>query len=122
MRTRETHINIRTTTQEKARFQRNAKKCGLPLSEYLRKLANGYEPKAAPPLEYLELIRLLTNIYSDFRDPGENAYADLLANVLLEMQTAITPARRPQLENEQNPRINNCGLSDNGDDKDLAGS
>ena len=122
MRTRETHINVRTTPQEKARFQRNARKCCLTLSEYLRKLANGYEPKAAPPLEYAELIRLLTDIYNDFRATGENAYADLLANLLLEMQSVITPARRHQFESERNTKIDNCGFSDYGDDKDLAGS
>ena len=45
MRIRETHINVRTTPQEKERFQRNAKLCCLSLSEYLRQLANGHEPK-----------------------------------------------------------------------------
>ena len=45
MRKRETNINVRTTPQEKELFQRNAKLCCLSLSEYLRQLASGYEPK-----------------------------------------------------------------------------
>ncbi|MCL2409966.1 MAG: hypothetical protein FWC96_10230 [Oscillospiraceae bacterium] len=94
MRTRETHINIRTTPQEKARFQQSAKRCGLPLSEYLRKLANGYEPQAAPTAEYAELTRLLTDIYNDFRITGEDVYARLIADVLLELQASINPVRR----------------------------
>lgn len=121
MRTRETHINIRTTPQEKARYQRNAKRCGLPLSEYLRKLANGHEPKAAPPLEYLELVRLLTDIYNDFRETGEGMYSKLLANVLLDLQLAITPGNSKSSQNlrsedmEHSPGvipIANCGWRD----------
>ncbi|MCL2857249.1 MAG: hypothetical protein FWE19_05965 [Oscillospiraceae bacterium] len=94
MRKRETHINVRTTPQEKSCFERNARKCGLSLSEYLRKLANGYEPQTAPPLEYAELIRLLTEIYNDFRESGDTMYTTLLAEVLLEMQVAISPVKR----------------------------
>ena len=101
MRTRETHINIRTTPQEKARYQRNAKRCGLPLSEYLRKLANGHDPKAAPPLEYMELIRLLTEIYNDFRETGEGMYSKLLADVLLELQSAIAPGNPKSSQNRR---------------------
>ena len=91
MRTRSTHINIRTTPQEKERYKRNAGKCGLPLSEYLRMLANGYEPQTAPTKEYAELTRLLTDIYSDFRSSGEEKYSKLLADVLLELQSTINP-------------------------------
>ena len=52
MRKRETHISVRTTPQEKARFERNAKLCCLSLSEYLRQLANGYEPKIVTVTRY----------------------------------------------------------------------
>jgi hypothetical protein len=104
MRKRETHINVRTTPQEKIRFQRCARKCGLSLSEYLRKLANGYEPRAAPSDEYGELTCLLNSIYNDYRESGNADYARLLARVLLELQESIAPAKR------------------NGDHEDLAGA
>ncbi|MCL2426502.1 MAG: hypothetical protein FWD05_09215 [Oscillospiraceae bacterium] len=93
MRTRNTHINIRTTPQEKAQYQRYAQKCGLPLSEYLRKLASGYEPQSAPTKEYVELIYLLRNIYSDFQESGDYGYAKLLADVLLEFQATLNPVK-----------------------------
>jgi len=93
MRTRNTHINIRTTPQEKAQYQRNARKCGLPLSEYLRKLANDYEPQSAPTKEYVDLTNLLQNIYSDFQESGDYGYAKLLADVLLEFQTTLNPVK-----------------------------
>ena len=97
MRARETHINVRTTQKEKAHFERNARQCGLSLSEYLRKLASGYEPKALPPLDYGKLMRLITNLYIDFNETGQDQYAKLLINVLLEMQEAIAPGKNPQV-------------------------
>ena len=38
-------INIRITEKEKQRMESIAQKCGLSLSEYLRKRGLGYEPK-----------------------------------------------------------------------------
>ena len=37
-------INIRVTEKEKAQLDRLAQKCGLSLSEYLRKRGLGYDP------------------------------------------------------------------------------
>ena len=37
-------INIRVTEKEKTQLDRLAQKCGLSLSEYLRKRGLGYEP------------------------------------------------------------------------------
>jgi len=107
MRTRETHINVRTTPEEKERFERNARLCGMSLSAYLRTLANGHTPKVLPPLEYSELMRMISNLYADFNETGERKYAELLVNILLEMQAAITPDKR--------------GTA-NGNDKNLADS
>ncbi len=45
MRERTCGINIRVTSQEKTKISRHAKKYGLTVSEYLRQLANGHEPK-----------------------------------------------------------------------------
>lgn len=94
MRVRETYINIRTTPQEKFRFEQNAKRCGLSLSEYLRKLANGYAPKPLPPVEFAELIRLLTEIYDDFCATSETEYARFIVGVLSDMLEAVTPQKR----------------------------
>jgi len=62
MRLRTTHINIRVTLQEKAKLERDAERCNLSLSEYLRLRGNDYEPQPAPTKEYFELTRLLTDI------------------------------------------------------------
>ena len=94
MRKRKTHINIRTTDKEKERFERNAKKCGLSLSEYLRMLANGYEPRAMPPIEYGELIRVLSGMYGAFMKHGKSEYAQQIADVVLTLKEQIAPGKR----------------------------
>ena len=104
MRNRNTHINVRTTPQEKAQLEWNAELCGLSVSEFLRKLANGYNPQPAPTKEYFELTRLLTDMYADFRITGNDVCAKLIADTLLELQSTIAPVK--------------C----NGNDKYLAGS
>ena len=93
MRKRATHINIRTTPDEKSRIENHAKKCGLILSEYLRKLANDYEPKPLPPLDYRALMKQITDLYTDFNEWGETGYADILVVVLQEMLAAISPQK-----------------------------
>jgi hypothetical protein len=108
MRTRETHINIRTTPKEKSKFERNAKKCGLSLSEYLRKLANGHEPKALPPLDYRKIYDLLLDVYLDWRSENDPRLANYLLDIIREMMTSI--------DTEAN------GGDQNGNNKNLAGA
>jgi len=93
MRLRTTHINIRVTLQEKAKFERDAERCKLSLSEYLRLRGNDYEPQPAPTQEYFVLTRLLTDIYNDFRTSGDVTYAELLTDALLELQKTINPVK-----------------------------
>jgi len=93
MRTRETHINVRTTPEEKSRFERKARKCGLSLSAYLRMLAIGHEPKAVPPLEYRKIYDLLTDVYVDFRDDHNEVSANYLMSLIKEMQSALNPEK-----------------------------
>ncbi len=97
MRERTFQINIRATESERTRYIRNAKKCGLSLSEYLRKLANGYEPKPLPPIEYSELMRMISDLYVDFHSTGEEKYANLLVRVLQDMTAAISPGKRGEI-------------------------
>ncbi len=56
MRNRNVGINIRVSEKEKERIIKNADKCQLTVSEYLRKLANGHEPKELPNGKIFEEI------------------------------------------------------------------
>jgi len=107
MQERIVQIHFRATEKERIRFQANAKKCGLSLSEYLRKLASGYEPKVLPPLEFQKIYDLLLNAHADWQSGGDPRLANDLLNIIREMMTAINSGLK--------------GRDGNGDNKNLAG-
>ena len=100
MRKRNTHINIRTTPEEKARFEKNANICGLSLSEYLRMLANRYEPKQLPPLDFQELKDTVMDLHLRYYEDGDPKYANLMIEILKEMIASITPAKNEKFLNK----------------------
>ncbi|MEE1320032.1 MAG: hypothetical protein UHM85_00670, partial [Acutalibacteraceae bacterium] len=54
MKEKKNSIYVRVTEKEKVRIENKAKKCGLSVSEYLRKKALGYSPKALLPESFYE--------------------------------------------------------------------
>jgi len=62
IRKRTTAINIRVTEKEKQQIQRLAGKCGLSLSEYLRKLALGYAPREIPSDNFYSVRQMLESL------------------------------------------------------------
>ncbi|MBR1986912.1 MAG: hypothetical protein IKA24_08540 [Mogibacterium sp.] len=65
-RQRNLGINIRVTPAEKKKIERNAKKCKLTVSEYLRQIAMNIEPKELPSDEIIQSIMRLQNEVSLF--------------------------------------------------------
>ena len=59
MKERKLQLKTRVTEKEKLRIENKAKKCGLSVSEYLRKRALGYLPKALLPENFFELTEKL---------------------------------------------------------------
>ena len=56
------------TEKEKQQIQRLAGKCGLSLSEYLRKLALGYAPREIPSDNFYAVRQMLERIGGDLSD------------------------------------------------------
>ena len=67
MRQRTTAINIRVTETEKRKMENTAKKCGLSLSAYLRKLGLGKQVQARLPQEFYEAYRGLTALRNNYK-------------------------------------------------------
>ena len=67
MRTRTVAINIRVTEGEKRRMESAAKKCGISLSAYLRKLRLGKEVQAISPPSFYEAYRELTRLRDSWK-------------------------------------------------------
>ncbi len=78
MRDRTIHINLRVTENEKEVIARNARRCGLSLSEFLRKLALGYIPKAIQPIEFQQMNHTLMSIYSTFKENCTQENAEVI--------------------------------------------
>lgn len=63
MKERKAQLKTRVTEKEKLRIENKAKKCGLPVSEYLRKRALGYAPKALLHESFYEFTEKLGVLY-----------------------------------------------------------
>ena len=63
LKDRKVQLKTRATEKEKLRIENKAKKCGLSVSEYLRKRALGYSPKALLPESFYEFIEKLGVLY-----------------------------------------------------------
>lgn len=55
-------LDIRLSVSEKTAVQRKANACDLSVSEYVRKRALGYEPRAAPSDELLSFTSALIEL------------------------------------------------------------
>ena len=63
MKEKKNSIYVRVTEKEKVRIENKAKKCGLSVSEYLRKRALGYSPKALLPESFYEFTEKIGILY-----------------------------------------------------------
>ena len=63
MKEKKNSIYVRVTEKEKVRIENKAKKCGLSVSEYLRKRALGYSPKSLLPESFYEFTEKIGILY-----------------------------------------------------------
>ena len=86
MRKRSVGINVRVSVTEKRKMTLMAKRCGLSLSEYLRKRALGYEPGGHPPKEGFDVLDKIDEMAEScsVRDGAAiNAQTDRLRDLLI---------------------------------------
>ena len=76
-------LDIRLSASEKTAVQRKAKACGLSVSEYVRKRALGYEPRAAPSDELLSFTSALIELINKNEASAdlEEKALDLLSDI-----------------------------------------
>ena len=94
-RDRNTQLNIRLSESEMNKLTRNARHSGLSKSNYIRMLVNGYVPKESPPIEYNQLVRAMTDVYSKLQEQRLDDSSRQLQEAILQLQAALTlPERR----------------------------
>ena len=62
MRIRDNKLQLWLSEAEADKLEKLARRSKMSKSAYVRNLINGYEPKAAPPFEYHQVIRELRRI------------------------------------------------------------
>ena len=67
MRKRNREVILWLTEAEYDRLKRNAKKTGLSVQAYLRKLLTQIQPREAPPIEYFEVLNRTENRKTESR-------------------------------------------------------
>ena len=89
-------INIRITEKEKQRMETIAQKCGLSLSEYLRKRGLGFEPK---PLLDDRVFSLYSKLCKLSNLPLDSETEAVLTALLRDLQqTLFQPRKQSQKE------------------------
>ena len=94
MNKRTTAIYVRVTEKEKSRIKQKADKCGLSQSEYLRKRALGYSPKALLPESFYEFSSKLGEVYEQINKGYNTEVEEKLLSLLDEIQLKLlTPEK-----------------------------
>ena len=93
MKNRITHIDIRITPEEKAKIKNKANTCGLSVSEYLRQLAFNYEPKPLPPIQFGELVKVLSDSYDLYLNRKDIDSANEIKHLVKLLIKAISPEK-----------------------------
>lgn len=95
MNERANSIYVRVTEKEKIRIKNKADKCGLTVSEYLRKRALGYSPKALLPESFYEFSGELGEIYEKLDSCYSADLQEKILSLLDEIQLKLlTPERK----------------------------
>ena len=107
MKEKTVQIHFRVTEKERLTFQRKAQNCGMSLSAYLRTLASGHEPKALPPIQYGELVKVLSDSYNLFYYRKNEEAAQRILYLVQQLTETISPKKAGD---------------ENGNNENLAGS
>lgn len=91
MRNRNVGINIRVAEQEKNRIERNARKCKLSISEYLRKLANGHSPQELPNDKIFDTCWQIELLIDEFGRNKDEKFKEYLTSLLNDLHSFCFP-------------------------------
>ena len=95
MKEKKNSIYVRVTEKEKVRIENKAKKCGLSVSEYLRKRALGYSPKALLPESFYEFTEKIGILYEALGTLNSNELQVEVLKLLDEIYAKLlTPDRK----------------------------
>ena len=98
MKDRANSIYVRVTEKEKIRIKNKADKCGLTISEYLRKRALGYSPKALLPESFYEFSSKLGDLYEQINKDYSTELEERILSLIDEIQLKLLSTERKELD------------------------
>ena len=98
MKERANSIYVRVTEKEKIRIKNKADKCGLTLSEYIRKRALGYSPKALLPESFYEFSGKLCDLYEQIDKGYSTELEERILSLIDEIQLKILTPERKEID------------------------
>ena len=96
MKEKNARLELRLSAKEKEQLEQIAKKCGLPVSEYLRKRGLGYEPGPLLDKRFYAVYSKLCEISNLPLQPKTEAVLIAILNDL--QQNLFLPRKRKQQE------------------------
>ena len=75
MRIRDIKLQLWLNSSEADRLEKNASRCHMSKSAYIRSFINGYEPACAPPVEYHQVLCELRSIGRNINQIAHRANA-----------------------------------------------
>ena len=85
MKKNDTRLQLRLSLKEKEKIERNAKRCGMSVSGYVRQCCLGREPRTRPPDVFWELLGELYAIAALLPMPEQQR----LSGLILRLQEAV---------------------------------
>ena len=85
MKKNDTRLQLRLSLKEKEIIERDAKRCGMSVSQYVRQCCLGKEPRGRPPDVFWELLEELYTITALLPMPEQ----ERLSGLILRLQEAV---------------------------------
>lgn len=101
--------HVRLYPKEVERWKKNAERCGMSQSEYVRRLLRGVVPKEFPPREYAEILREMREIRDGIQIQAEiaklsgNTGADQFWDLVEAYNVVIRKLRDEAYDSEEAP-------------------
>ena len=123
MKERKAQLKMRATEKEKARIQNKAKKCGLSVSEYLRKRALGYSPKTLLPETFYDLTERLGNLYDALERMNSTELQEQVLRLIDDVYAKLlTLDKESEVETSWPPQSLLCGEKEQPRNNELFGT
>ena len=100
MKERKAQLKTRVAEKEKLRIENKAKKCGLSVSEYLRKRALEYAPKALLHESFYEFAEKLGVLYETLGTLNSTELQAEVVKVLDEIYAKLLVTDKRKIESE----------------------